>query len=111
MLSTDYDANSHAGMRLAALVVLLALAGCGDQRAAELESANSWSVTAVLAARHWLRGEVPSAYARRTLKRAAEELAKGPLPGAAQPVEELRAAIERRDRAEVRALLSELAGG
>ena len=61
-------------------------------------------------ARYWEQGEVPTAYAKRALGRAADELAKGALPEAAEPVLELREAVERDDRAAVRRLLAELAG-
>ena len=95
-------------LALAALLV----GGCGPseaQREADWRSASSWSLTAVAVARAWQRGEVPSPYARRALKKAAEELARGPLPVAAAPVDELREAIERGDRDAVRELVRELA--
>ena len=119
MISMDYDATSHAGIRLAdaalamrwaTMVVMAALAGCGGQREQELKSASSWSVTALAVARYWEAGEVPSAYARRALKKAAGELAKGALPDAAEPVEELLEAVERGDRDAVRRLMQELSG-
>ena len=85
------------------------LAACGDTGEQQLRSARSWSVTALTVARYWEQGEVPTAYAKRTLRKAAEELAKGALPEAAQPVDELRDAVERGDRAAVRRLIGELA--
>jgi len=99
-------------MRPALRAVMVALAallvgGCG-QSEADWRSASSWSLTAVAVARAWQHGEVPSRYARRTLKKAAEELARGPLPVAAAPVDELREAIERGDREAVRELVREL---
>jgi hypothetical protein len=99
-------------MRTALRACALALAalligGCG-QSEADWRSASSWSLTAVAVARAWQRGEVPARYARRTLKKAAEELARGPLPVAAAPVDELREAIERGDRDAVRELVREL---
>ena len=119
MISTDYDATSQAGIRLAARPVIsrlracmLALAalvvgGCG-QSDADWRSASSWSLTAVAVARAWERGEVPARYARGALKKASDELSKGPLPEAAAPVDDLRAALERGDREAVRQLVSEL---
>jgi hypothetical protein len=97
-------------MRRLAVVVLLALAACGDQSEQELKSARSWSATALVVARGWERGELPAAYADRTLQKAADELAKGPLPHAADAVDELRTALERDDHAAARRLLDELAG-
>lgn len=61
-------------------------------------------------AQYWEQGEVPAAYAKRTLRKASDELAKGALPEAAEPVDELRDALERGDRAAVRRLIAELAG-
>ena len=90
--------------------MLATLAACGDANEQQLRSARSWSVTALTVAQYWEEGDVPSAYAKRTLRKAAEELAKGPLPEAAQPVDELRDAVERGDRAAVHRLIRELAG-
>ena len=56
----------------------------------------------------WLRGEVPSAYARDALKKAADQLATGAYPEASQPVAELEGAVARGDRAEARRLVEEL---
>src|SRR3954471_8495961 len=99
-------------MRTALRACALALAalligGCGLSET-DWRSASSWSLTAVAVARAWQRGEVPARYARRTLKKAAEELARVPLPVAAAPVDELREAIERGDRDAVRELVREL---
>jgi len=94
------------------LLIALAtlLAACGDSGEQQLTSARSWSVTALTVAHYWEQGEVPTAYAKRTLRKASDELAKGALPEAAAPVDELREAVERGDRAAVRRLLAELAG-
>jgi hypothetical protein len=94
--------------RHAVLVVLLVLAGCGKDEAKEIEKARSWSATAILVAEHWTRGEVPSAYARSALKKAADQLAQGLFPAAAAPVAELELAVAREDRAAARRLLDEL---
>jgi hypothetical protein len=95
--------------RRAVLVLFLVLVGCGGQEEQELAKARSWSATALVVAKHWTRGEVPSAYARDALKRAADELAKGPFPAAALPVAELAIAVAREDRAAVQRQLDELA--
>ena len=92
------------------VVALAALAACGDSHERDLRSARSWSVTALAVAQYWESGEVPSAFAKRALRKAADELAKGALPEAAEPVDELREAVERGDRAAVRRLIAELAG-
>jgi hypothetical protein len=93
---------------LIAVVVVLALAACGDRYEQELKSSRSWSARALVIARCWEEGDLPDAYARRALEKAAEELGKGPLPDAAEPVDELREAVERGDREAVRRLLGEL---
>jgi len=90
-------------LALAALLV----GGCG-QSEADWRSASSWSLTAVAVARAWERGEVPTRYARRALKKASDELSRSPLPVAAAPVDELREALERGDREAVRQLVREL---
>ena len=131
MIRSDYDATSHAGVagyptalspsvrasallasrampRIAAALILAAIAACGDRHEQELRSAASWSKTALVVARYWTEGQVPGAYARRALEKASQELAKGPLPDAAEPVDELRAAVERGDRDTARRLLQEL---
>ena len=122
MISSDYDAHSHGGVadcprrmltlsamrRLLVIVTVLALAACGDRYEQELKSARSWSVTALVVARCWEERALSDAYARRVLEKAAEELGKGPLPDAAEPVDELREAVARGDREAVRRLLAEL---
>ena len=96
--------------RLAAIVLLLALAACGDQYEQQLKSARSWSATALMVARAWDEGEVPSAFAERALEKAADELGKGPLPEAADAVDELIDAVARGDHPAVKRLVAELAG-
>ena len=96
--------------RRSLLIALATLAACGDSGQQQLRSARSWSVTALTVAHYWEQGEVPAAYAKRTLRKASDELAKGALPEAAEPVDELRDAVERGDRATVRRLIAELAG-
>ena len=86
------------------------LVACADQYEQQLKSTRSWSATALVVARHWEQGEVPTAYAKRALRKASDELAKGALPEAAEPVDELREAVERGDRGAVRRLLAEIAG-
>ncbi len=90
------------------LLCLLALGCGGDEQ--ERRSAASWSAAAVAVARMWVDGELPSACAGDALKRAAEELRKGPLPRAAAPVEDLREAVERNDRRTAANILRELGG-
>ena len=95
--------------RCLTLIVIALLAACGDDDyEKQLKSARSWSATALAIGRHWEREEVPSAYARDALKKAADELRKGLLPGAAEPVDELVQAVEREDRTAAHALLDEL---
>jgi hypothetical protein len=84
------------------------LAACGDQQEQELKSARSWSATALVVARYWEAGQVPDAYARRALQKASDELAQGPLPDAAEPVDELIEAVDKGDRAAVRRLITDL---
>jgi hypothetical protein len=90
-------------------LAVLALAACSGGEEKKVAQARSWSATAMLVSDAWLRGEVPSAYARDALERAAGELAKGAYPEAAHPVADLEAAVARGDRAEARRLLDELA--
>lgn len=98
-------------MRLAApALACLLLVGCGDQSETDWQSAASWSLTAVVVARYWERGDLPTPFARRALKKVSDELGKGPLPEAAEPVDELRQALERGDREAVRRLAQELSG-
>jgi hypothetical protein len=94
--------------RRAALVVLLLLAGCSGGEEKQLAQARSWSATAMLVAEHWVRGEVPSAYARDALKKAADQLASGPFPEAAAPVADLGVAVAREDRAAAARILNGL---
>jgi len=94
--------------RRALILVLLGLAACSGGEAKKIAQARSWSATAMLVAQSWLKGEVPSAYARDALKKAADELAKGAYPEAAHPVAELEVAVARGDRAEARRLVDEL---
>ena len=94
--------------RYAVLLVVLALAACGGGEDQALKQARSWSATAMRVAEHWVRGEVPSAYARDALKKAADQLAKGPLPQAAAPVAELGIAVAREDRAAAKRILESL---
>jgi uncharacterized protein YciW len=93
--------------RLFALACL-ALLACGDPQEQELKSAASWSATALAVARYWLQGDLPDAYAKRALEKASEELAKGALPDASEPVNELIEAIGKRDQQAVRRLIAEL---
>ena len=86
----------------------IVLAGCGDQSEQDWRSASSWSLTAVVVARYWERGDLPDTYARRALKKISDELGKSPLPEAAGPVDELLEAVELRDRQAVRRLVREL---
>jgi hypothetical protein len=91
-----------------AVSACLVLGACGDKAEQDLTSARSWTATAVLVGRMWVSNEVPSAFARETLKKAADALKKGPLPAAAAPVEELRELVERGDRDAATRLLNEL---
>lgn len=90
---------------LALTFVVLAACGGGEK---DLKSTASWSATALVVARYWEAGEVPDAYAQRALRKAAEELAKGPLPEAAAPVDDLRQAVARHDREAARELIRDL---
>lgn len=94
--------------RTVLVLALVALAGCGDQQEQELKSAASWSATALAVARYWLQGDLPDAYAKLALEKASEELAKGALPDASEPVNELIEAIGKRDQPAVRRLIGEL---
>ena len=89
-------------------LALVAFAGCGDQQEQELKSAASWSATALAVARYWLQGDLPDAYAKQALEKASEELAKGALPEASEPVNELIEAIGKRDQQAVRRLIADL---
>ncbi len=94
--------------RRASILVLLLLAACSGGEEQQIAEARSWSATAMLVAEHWVRGEVPSAYARDTLKKAADQLATGPFTEAARPVADLGVAVAREDRAAARRILDEL---
>ena len=94
--------------RRAALVLLLLVGACSGGEEAQIAQARSWSATAMLVAEHWVQGEVPSAYARDALKKAAEQLATGPFPEAAAPVADLGVAVAREDRAAARRILEDL---
>ena len=94
--------------RYAMLLFAFLLAACGKDEAKELTKARSWSATAVLVAERWTRGEVPSAYAREALNRAADELAQGALPEAAVPVADFGVAVAHEDRAAAKRLLEAL---
>jgi hypothetical protein len=88
-------------------LAFLVLAGCSDPEQ-ELRSAKSWSATAQRVGQFWVAGEVPAPYARLALKKAADELRKGPLPAAAAPVEELIEALDRGDRPAAKRVLEEV---
>jgi hypothetical protein len=62
----------------------------------------------MVVAEDWVRGEVPSAYARDTLKKAADQLTQGPFPEAAARVADLGIAVARDDRVAARRILGEL---
>jgi hypothetical protein len=94
--------------RCAVLVLLLSVAACGGGEEQRLAQARSWSATAMLVAGHWVRGEVPSAYARDTLKKAADQLAQGAFPEAAARVADLGIAVAREDRPAAQRILDEL---
>ena len=108
--SPKVPCRCSAGRRAVIAIALAALVACGDQDEQRLKSARSWSATALAVAQYWEQGEVPTAFAKRALHQAADELAKGALPEAAEPVDELREAVERGDRAAVRRLITEIAG-
>ena len=91
-------------------LMLASVGGCGDQHEQQMKSAASWSATALAVARYWLQGDLPDAYAKHALAKAAEELAQGPLPDAAEPVNELIEAIGKHDSQAVRHLIAELEG-
>jgi len=86
----------------------LALCACADQQEQELKRAASWSATALAVARYWLQGDLPDTYAKHALEKASEELAKGPLPDASEPVNEMIEAIGKRDQQAMRRLIADL---
>lgn len=94
--------------RRAVCLFVLVLAACSGGEDAQLAQARSWSATAMLVAERWTAGEVPSAYARGTLKKAAVQLAQGPFPEAAARVADLEVAVAGEDRAAAQRLLDEL---
>ena len=96
-------------VRVVPVAACLLLAACGDNDEVERTSARSWSATAQAVGQMWLDEEVPSAFTRQALRKAARELEKGPLPRAALPVDELRQAVERGDRDAASRLLDEVA--
>jgi hypothetical protein len=63
----------------------------------------------MLVAEHWVGGEVPSAYAREALKKAAAQLAQGAFPEAAGPVSDLELAVAKNDREAAQRILQDLA--
>ena len=108
--ATSPKVPCRCSWRCTLVIALALLVACADQYEQQLKSARSWSATALVVARQWEQGEVPTAYAKRALRKASDELAKGALPEAAEPVDELREALERGDRAAVRRLIAEIGG-
>jgi len=70
------------GIRSASLLLLLTiLSGCSrkssaDELTKELQTVKSWAATAHLVGDTWIRGDVPTAYAKRTLSTTQKELQK-----------------------------------
>jgi|ERR687885_590851 hypothetical protein len=68
------------GIRSASLLLLLTiLSGCSrkssaDELTQELQTVKSWAATAHLVGDTWIRGDVPTAYAKRTLSTTQKEL-------------------------------------
>lgn len=68
------------GIRSASLLLFLTiLSACSsksssDELAKELQTVKSWTATAHLVGDTWIRGDVPTAYAKRTLSKTQEEL-------------------------------------
>jgi len=60
------------------MLPVITLAACGqssdEQLRSEIKAASSWAATAQMVAEAWTKGEVPHAYARRTLETAQESL-------------------------------------
>lgn len=120
---------ARAARRLAAACAVALACGCGSRPSPDdsLQSIRSWTATGRLAGELWLAGSAPSGYAGATLRTAGEQvrqalatLRSGPLPAAvAADTAELGAslgrlralgrAVERGDRAAVRARLPALA--
>lgn len=100
--------------RSCALACLMGLAACGPQPACkQIESTGrsitSWDATAQMVARRWIAGDVPTAYARNTLEKGAQQvrsaamkLARAPAP--ADPV----AQVARARYEHLAAMLSEI---
>lgn len=66
---------------LSPLLLLASLAACSAQSstqlvAKQLKTVQSWTATAHTVGDAWMRGDVPPAYAKQTLKKAKEELRK-----------------------------------
>lgn len=68
------------GIRSVSLLLLLTiLSACSsksssDELAKELQTVKSWTATAHLVGDTWIRGDVPTAYAKQTLSKTQEEL-------------------------------------
>ena len=68
------------GIRSVSLLLLLTiLSACSsksasDELAKDLQTVKSWTATAHLVGDTWIRGDVPTAYAKRTLSKTQEEL-------------------------------------
>jgi len=58
------------------MLLIITLAACGqspdEQLQSEIKTVSSWTATAQMAAEAWSKGDVPHAYARRTLETAQE---------------------------------------
>ena len=119
---------------LCSLLLLLALTCCtrspADQLKTELQTVTSWVATARMAGESWLKGTVPHAYAAHTLRMAEaslqeeaktiqEQQASGGTTALhaalaaqalklGQSVEQMRAAVERRDGSSLAQLLKQL---
>lgn len=115
------------------LLVLLTLTCCtrapADQLKSELQTVSSWTATARMTGEMWLKDNVPHAYASQTLRMAAESLQEelktideqqaasastlsSTLAAKArelmQLIEQMRAAVENRDKSSVAQLLKQL---
>lgn len=120
--------------RVCCLVLLtLALTYCtrppADQLKNELQTVASWAATARVVGEAWLKGDVPHAYATKTLSNAQETLQEEaktieelkPEAGtglrdqllnqtrsAAQVIDQMRAAVEKRDHQALAQLVKQL---
>jgi len=60
------------------MLPIITLAACGqspdEQLQSEIKTVSSWTATAQMAGEAWAEGDVPDAYARRTLETAQENL-------------------------------------